>query len=44
MPANLAVGHALAMASPPSVTLVALATKLVRISRKHRFNHRSPSP
>jgi hypothetical protein len=43
MLANLAVGHAPAMASPPSVTLVVLATKLVRISRKHRFNHHSPS-
>lgn len=32
------------MALPVSVTLVALATKLFRISPKHRLDCRSPSP
>jgi hypothetical protein len=42
MPAELAADHSPAMALPVSVTLVALTTKLLRISRKHRLNCRSP--
>src|SRR5260370_15776741 len=42
MPADLAPDHSPAMALPVSVTLVALTTKLLRISRKHRLNCRSP--
>jgi hypothetical protein len=42
MPADLAADHAPAMALPVSVTLVALATKLFRVSHKHRLDCRSP--
>jgi hypothetical protein len=43
VPADLTIDHAPAMALPVSVTLVALATKLLRISREHRLDGRSPS-
>ncbi len=42
MPADLAADHSPAMALPISVTVVALATKLFRISRKHRLDCCSP--
>src|SRR5262249_320584 len=43
MPADLATDRAPAMALPIRVPLVALATKLFRIRRKHRLAGRSPS-
>jgi hypothetical protein len=43
MPANVAVDHAPAIALPASVTLIALATKLLRISRKPRLDGHCPS-
>src|SRR5438132_9134464 len=42
VPADLAADHAPSIALPVRVPLVALATKLFRISRKHRLNGRSP--
>src|SRR5271165_3551234 len=42
MPADLAADHSPAMALPVSMTLVALATKLFRVSRKHRLDCRRP--
>src|SRR5262245_36014444 len=43
MPADLATDHAPAMTLSISVPLVALATKLFRIRRKHRLDGQSPS-
>src|SRR5436309_2821166 len=43
VPADLTMDHAPAMALPVSVTLVALATKLLCIGREHRLDGRRPS-
>jgi hypothetical protein len=43
MPADLAADQAPSMGPPVRVALVALTTKLFRISRKHRLDRRSPS-
>ena len=43
VPADLTIDHAPSMALPISVALVALATKLFRVSRKHLLDRRSPS-